>query len=102
VIPNYNELKYATWNGASWEIEIVDSDNWTGAYTSLMLDSFGYPRISYYDLSEHELRYTAWNGSRWDCETVDTNHDVGYYTSLALDSFGYPHISYFSYTSSSL
>ncbi len=96
-------LKYARWNGSSWQKETVDSTvPDVGMWTSLALDSSDRPHISYYHLywDEHEqkcgaLKYARWIGSSWQIETVDSAGDVGEYTSLALDSSYYPHISYF-------
>jgi len=93
-------LKYAFWNGSSWEIEIVDSANSVGINTSLVLASSDYPHISYYDYSNDGLRYAFWNGSSWDRETVDS---AGWGNiSLALDSSDYPHISYLDINGSNL
>ncbi len=42
-------LRYATFNGVSWDIETVDGDNGAGSGSiSLALDGDGYPHITYY------------------------------------------------------
>jgi hypothetical protein len=89
-------LKYARWDGATWHIEFVDggTTEYVGQYTSLALDSSGYPNISYFDMARRDLKYARWDGGSWQIEIVDSAGDVGFYTSLALDSSDYPHISY--------
>jgi len=72
--------------------------NEVGRYSSLELDSNGYPHISYCDTGNGDLKYASWTGSSWNIETVDSAGDVGYTTSLALDSNENPHISYFDYS----
>ena len=82
---------------AWWQIETVDGPDVVGIYTSLALDSSGYPHISYIDESNMNLKYAFWNGSSWEIETVDHFSGIvllGSFTSLALDSSGNPHISY--------
>jgi hypothetical protein len=86
---------------SSWSIETVDSLGQAYGYTSLALDSKGYPHISYYD-GYGDLKYAKWTGSAWDIETVDSDGYFHYYTSLALDSNDYPHISYYDYTNENL
>jgi uncharacterized repeat protein (TIGR01451 family) len=45
--PSTYRLKYASYNGTAWNIETVDTQN-VLSFTSLALDSCGYPHISYY------------------------------------------------------
>jgi hypothetical protein len=96
------DLKYARWNGVSWDIGTVDSGGDVGQYTSLAFDSAGNPAISYYDATNDDLRYAHWNGTSWDKETVDSEGWVGSYTSLAFDSAGNPAISYYDASSGDL
>ena len=79
---------------STWRIQTLDSPGDVGYYSSLALDSSGYPRISYYDNSNLDLKYAAWNGTSWAIEPVDSAGQAGEFISLALDSNGYPRISY--------
>jgi hypothetical protein len=84
-------LKYARWNGTSWEIQIVDSDTAISCgVTSLSLDKSGYPNISY---SNGKIKYARWDGTNWKTQVVDSTAGGGY-NSMALNSNGYPRISY--------
>ena len=69
-----------------------------GLYTSIDLDPFNKPAISYYDANNGDLKYARWTGSAWDVSIVDSSGDVGRYTSLAIDSSGYAQISYYDAT----
>lgn len=94
-------LKYARWDGVSWQSETVDASSETRQDTSLALDSNDYPHISYHDNIWRDLRYVRWNGSKWlgqinqtGFDEVDTDGYKGMYSSLVLDSNDYPHVSY--------
>ena len=114
------DLKYASWDGSRWVITTVDGSkdkvgkgkyNWdgdhgriddrskkVGKYSSIVLDSSGKPRISYYDQTNKDLKYASWNGTLWIITTVDNLKNVGEYSSLKLDANGDPRISYYDET----
>ncbi|UCG69452.1 MAG: PKD domain-containing protein [Thermoplasmata archaeon] len=87
-------VKYARWNGISWDIETVDSEDYLSS-TSICLDSNDFPhiiKIRRIGCGGH-IKYIWWNGSNWNNEIVDPY--VGFSTgTLSLDSFDNPHISY--------
>ncbi|HHT9125013.1 MAG TPA: hypothetical protein ACFYD6_04250 [Candidatus Brocadiia bacterium] len=101
-----SSLKYAHFNGESWDITTVDSSGDVGWFTSLDFDAAGNPAISYNDSTipfHGNLRYAHFNGTSWDITTVDnTGNNVGMYTSLDFDPTGNPAISYFDDTSKDL
>ena len=90
-----DDLRYARWTGASWDIQTVDSAGDVGEDASLVLDGAGHPHISYGGSTDGHLKYASWTGTAWDIQAVDSSDRVGWYTSLALDGAGHPHISYF-------
>ncbi len=83
---------------ALWSLETVDSIGYGQGYTSIALDTNGYPHISYYNGGYGELKYAKWTGSGWNIETVDSDGYLSDYTSIALDTNDYPHISYYDCT----
>lgn len=95
-------LKYAFWNGSSWETNFVDSSGNVGKYSSLKLDSEGNSYVSYYDDSLGNLKYAQLIGSEWSKDAIDEVDDVGQYTLLELDSNNNPHISYYDATNKNL
>jgi hypothetical protein len=100
--PYGHRLKYAHWDGTSWQIETVEyEEGWFGEagflYISMALDDFEYPHISYYEfgnLGNPGFKYAHWNGAEWQKETIASG---GAYMSLALDGSNYPHISFLLY-----
>jgi hypothetical protein len=101
---NHSGLKYASWDGSKWEIQVVDAGGVTGddgIWNSLSIDASGNPHISYCAFDENRygyLKYAWCNGTGWSTQTVDPEGS-GWFTSLALDSEGNPHISYYGYYS---
>ncbi len=78
---------------ADWQIETVDTGN-VGSFTSLMLDSQGYPWIAYYDAANGDLKLATFDGTLWQINAVDSDGDLGLYCSMALDADDNPHIVY--------
>jgi len=96
-------LKYAKYDGSSWQVNAVDITGGGDAfYTSIAVDTSDNPRISYYDDSNDDLKYAYHDGSSWHIEVVDTTDDVGQYSSIALDISDNPHISYLDVTNTDL
>jgi hypothetical protein len=89
------EVKYVSFNGDNWDVEIVDSVliNDVGS-TSLAFDQNDIPHISYYEGNKHLLKYAYWTGSAWHTEEVSPPASNGRESSIAIDSNGYPHISW--------
>ncbi len=76
-----------------WNLDIAQPVS-LGWWTSLELDSSGYPHMSYRMENGQDLSYVCWDGSAWQTTIVDMEGDAGLWSSLELDSSGYPHISY--------
>ncbi|HEC80311.1 MAG TPA: hypothetical protein ENI43_03545, partial [Firmicutes bacterium] len=90
---------YCYKDGDEWVIELVDDEQYSGDFNDIVLDSNGYPHISYTHsyvyLEDSDLRYAYFDGSEWHKEVVDDEYDdQGDLTSIALDSNDYPHITY--------
>jgi len=84
---------------SNWWTEIVDDEGVTGKYTSIDLDSNGYPHISYCrEDNKGYVKYAYWNGADWNIYTIDEGLDDTYgnvlTTSIAIDSNDFPHIVY--------
>ena len=88
-------LRYASWTGSSWLVEVVDSLTTTEA-TSLAIDSKDRPHIAYRDYVNNDTKYAHWTGSSWEIEVVDSENQSGLRVSLAVDSNDSPHLAYYS------
>lgn len=85
--------------GDDESITSPDSQGIVGAFSSLVLDSQGFPVVSYRNAPDPDLKLLHCNdancaGGDESIELPDTMGVVGSYTSLKLDPLGYPVISY--------
>ncbi len=98
-------LKYAAWNGSSWNIQTIDVTGGdepqypVGGGCSLALDSKDAPHISYIDAYRLSiLKYATFNGSTWKLYQLSSQAGSGYDTSIAVDSNDSVHIIHNEYT----
>lgn len=97
-VPTGDALRYAWYDGATWQSEVIDGDG--GEYPSLVLDARGQPHLSYYHFdapafSRGSLIYGQHDGFAWHWELVDSTADSGQYSSLAMNGVSTPAISHF-------
>ena len=84
-------LKYAEYNGTSWDIAIVDDSGLVGKGCSLAFNPEGRPTITYHDQDEASLRYAVFDGAAWQLSKVD---DDGNATSLLYLPDSTPAVAY--------
>jgi len=53
-------LKYIRWTGTQWTANLIEDNypDYFGYYTSIVIDNYGFPHISYYDQTNGNLKYT--------------------------------------------
>ena len=102
IIITISSLTVATTAAPGWHVTVVDDSGTVGGFTSLALDSAGYPHTSYYreynwtdEMGGGDLMYAEYlPGWGWYTQPVDSASNVGWHTSLALDESNSPWIAY--------
>ncbi len=90
-------LRYAAWNGDSWDLTTVDPNTEANSSVSLAFDpADGHPAISYNNEKAGELNLAWHNGSIWQTQIVDSGGLDIFQSSLAFNDFGngFPSIAY--------
>jgi len=81
-------LKYASFDGFSWNIQTIDAE---GSAGSISLDLSGNPHIAYSNATA--LKYAYFNGASWKIEVI-AYAQAQSSTSIAVDSEFRPHVVY--------
>jgi len=95
-------IKYAYWNGSTWQIQaIADGLSYYG-YSSLALNENNMPRILYVDNTDYpeKLIYAEWDGSGWQKSDIGRKDRESFNissSSLVINSLGNPCIAYETY-----
>ncbi len=98
-----NELRYARWDGATWQIQTVLSKNVGSASkaATLVLDSAGRPHIVHGVWNG--IAHTYWDGAAWQSATVDAQAESSSSRlSLTIDGAGKLHLAYWDVTNEAL
>ncbi|MEO6434528.1 MAG: S8 family serine peptidase [Tepidisphaeraceae bacterium] len=79
------DLRFAHFNGQTWDVETIESSGSVGLYPSLVYDGDDHAVISYFHKTRGDLRVARFNGTLWNIQTVDAKGVVGRSTSLAFN-----------------
>ena len=93
-----NAMKYAAWDGARWNIQIIDSagepnPDVNNSYLSLAIDSFGISHVAYWDFTSKRLNYAKQVDGSWVIHKIEQDIDVSS-VSIACDNNGNAYVSY--------
>jgi hypothetical protein len=89
-----HDVKFAAWDGSSWQVETVDTGqigDANGGPTSLALKADGQPYIAYF--APDELKLAQFDGADWQIETLPDSGAGVSALSLALDTSGLPRLA---------
>ena len=90
-------LRYARWDGNSWNAEIFAntvSSKWS---VFMVLDKNDIPHIVYTDVGERRVKYATKRAGKWELEAVDSivRHAYPDRNGIAVDGEGNPYVSYY-------
>ena len=83
------DLRFAHFNGESWDVEIVDAPGSVGLYPSIVYDQDDHAIISYFRKTRGDLRVAHQNAaasSGWDITPVDIQFIVGRSTDMVRNA----------------
>ena len=87
-------LKYAFFDGASWNSTTVDDDGNVGQSPSIVIDSNDYIHICYFDNTNSALKYAFYDGTSWNITTVGNMFHSHVALSMGIDSHDKLHVAY--------
>ena len=93
-------LRYARWNGHSWDVEVLEGKGVPGTSmwsVAMVLGKDDIPHIAYTDVKNQNVKYATKRNGQWEFEAVDSLEGVGYpdRNGIALDEQGNVYISYY-------
>jgi len=91
----FGVIKFAQFNGTSWDIKVADGVKGFGQ-VAMVLDHSDLPHIIYHNDDGQELKHAYYDGQNWDVTLVDNSLRISlnYDLSINIDSNGRVHIVY--------
>lgn len=88
------ELRFASWTGASWDIQVVDTVTSPGVSSlDIAIDSNDNPYIYY--APSPDVKLVRWDGANWTTEYIASIGNLYQYENpIVLDSLDQPHVLY--------
>jgi len=95
------QMRYASWNGKSWEVQQVDAASGGVEYScSMAFGSDGTPHLAWYQTHTPantlylHIKYATLKDGVWMARTLDFDRECGKWNSVVVDDEGRPHIAY--------
>ncbi|MBQ70903.1 MAG: hypothetical protein CMA65_05380 [Euryarchaeota archaeon] len=94
-----NGLRLASFDGASWSTNIIESGGNKGCDSAIIIDGNNNAYIAFQDRDQSKLKFTTNKSGSWITYAPDTGgYNIaypGYYSSLAMDDQGQFHIAHY-------
>ena len=94
-----NGLRLASFDGASWSSNIIESGSNKGCDSAIIIDGNDNAYIAFQDRDQAKLKFTTNKSGSWITYAPDTGgYNIaypGYYSSLAMDDQGQFHIAHY-------
>lgn len=95
------EMKYASWDGKAWHIQLVDPRKGTVEYNcSVAFSADNTPNLTWYQTRSagnqgyNHIKYATLREGVWLVRTIDFDRECGKWNSLVVDPEGRPHMAY--------
>lgn len=92
-------LRYASWNGKSWDIEVLEGAQapYPVYSVAMVLGKKNIPDITYTEVVNHRIKYATRRTGKWRFEVVDSLSHEAFpdRNGIALDDNGNPYMSYY-------
>ena len=79
-----------------WTRQVIESQDYTGQYPSLVIGDDGTLYIAYYNATLNQLRLAYGTFGHWTIEIADTRNYPGFFNVMRMDSAGRLHIGHIS------
>lgn len=95
------EIKYASWNGKSWHVQVIDPRSGTAEFNcSIAFGADNTPNVTWFQTRNAgnqgflHIKHANLRDGLWMVRTIDFDRECGKWNSIVLDPQGHPHVAY--------